>query len=88
MARVEELPDNFDESLHTSSSADGTPQISSRDELRPSLPPGADSIRSHTAEDIVKMMGRSPLFMTSLEDTVGEGLQKLLVLVDICSHYS
>ncbi|KAL8945663.1 MAG: hypothetical protein Q9222_007829 [Ikaeria aurantiellina] len=34
----------------------------------PSLPPVMSSIRSHTADEIVKMMKKTPLFMTDLAD--------------------
>lgn len=35
----------------------------------PPLPPHMESVRSHTAEEVVHMMSKTPLFMTSLEDT-------------------
>ncbi|KAL8676395.1 MAG: hypothetical protein Q9224_007292, partial [Gallowayella concinna] len=35
----------------------------------PSLPPVMDSVRSHTADEIVQMMKRTPLFMTNLQET-------------------
>lgn len=34
----------------------------------PSLPPVMDSVRSHTADEIVQMMKKTPLFMTDLTD--------------------
>lgn len=34
----------------------------------PALPPHMESIRSHTTDEIVQMMKRVPLFMTSLEE--------------------
>lgn len=34
----------------------------------PMLPPHMESVRSHTADEIVKMMNQTPLFMTSLEN--------------------
>ncbi len=34
----------------------------------PMPPPHMESIRSHTADEIVKMMNQTPLFMTSLEN--------------------
>ncbi|KAL8773839.1 MAG: hypothetical protein Q9209_001269 [Squamulea sp. 1 TL-2023] len=37
----------------------------------PSLPPAMDSVRSHTADDIVQMMKRMPLFMTNLDEAAG-----------------
>ena len=40
----------------------------------PALPPHMASVRSHTADEIVQMMNRTPLFMTSLESTEGDGM--------------
>ncbi len=42
-------------------------------DMTPSLPPHMQSARLHTAEEIVKEMARTPLFMTSLEDADGAG---------------
>ncbi len=39
----------------------------------PTLPPHMESVRSHTADEIVKMMNQTPLFMTSLENADPEG---------------
>lgn len=41
--------------------------------IMPALPPHMASVRTHTADEIVQMMNRTPLFMTSLESTEGEG---------------
>ena len=38
----------------------------------PSLPPQMEAVRSHTADEIVRMMNRTPLFMTSLDDAGGD----------------
>lgn len=40
----------------------------------PALPPHMASVRSHTADEIVQMMNRTPLFMTSLESTEAKGM--------------
>ena len=37
----------------------------------PALPPQMESVRSHTTDDIARMIKRTPLFMTSLEDAEG-----------------
>lgn len=47
--------------------------LTTQDATTPSLPPHMASVRSHTADEIVQMMNRTPLFMTSLENT-GEGV--------------
>lgn len=41
--------------------------------LLPSLPPQMESIRSHRPDEIVRLMKRTPLFMTSLEDAGDDG---------------
>lgn len=40
----------------------------------PALPPHMASVRTHTADEIVQMMNRTPLFMNSLESTEDEGM--------------
>ncbi|CAF9922062.1 MAG: hypothetical protein ALECFALPRED_002008 [Alectoria fallacina] len=95
MSRVEELPDDFDESLNLNpppapayappsapnllptASSESTPFPIDATRLEPNgttpaLPPHMASVRSHTADEIVQMMNRTPLFMTSLESTAGE----------------
>ena len=39
----------------------------------PTPPPQMESVRSRTADEIVEMMGRTPLFMTSLDQAGAEG---------------
>ena len=91
MSRIEELPDDFNESLIISDSpstglrdsAQSTNQPSvpfplppkTKDEeiTLPSIPPQMESVRAHTAEEIVQMMNKVPLFMTSL-DGAGNGM--------------
>lgn len=95
MSRLEELPDDFDESLNlnpspapvhappsapnASTTASSTPFPIDASRLEengttPALPPHMASVRSHTADEIVQLMNRTPLFMTSLQDTDGEGM--------------
>ena len=91
MNRLQELPDDYDESLspiHPPPSAPNTfptaspdstpfPVDSSRLEQNgttPALPPHMASVRTHTADEIVQMMNHTPLFMTSLDSTEGEGM--------------
>ena len=93
MSRIEEIPDDFDESVRLNSSSLAQPQrtgLSSHasgsetpfpipakkrddDGPMPVLPPQMESVRSHTAEEIVKMMNQTPLFMTSLENNDADG---------------
>lgn len=38
----------------------------------PELPPQMDSVRSHSTSEVLSMMNRTPLFVTSLDDA-GDG---------------
>ena len=86
MARVEELPDDFDKSLNLNpvetAPAHSVPipfaigdKLQAQDGTTPALPPHMASIRSHTADEIVQMMNRTPLFMTSLGNPQEEGMR-------------
>lgn len=87
MARIEELPDDFDESLKLNGSSESSAPVPfplgareiAKDDKTISLPPQMASVRSHTADEIVQMMNKTPLFMTSLEETEGEGMWPYLV---------
>ncbi|EAW06988.1 HSP70/90 family co-chaperone CNS1 [Aspergillus clavatus NRRL 1] len=100
MGQVEELPDDFDESLNLnerppatdappsqlynegpSPAAEETPfpineerlkEIESNDPRAPKLPPTMASVRSNTGEDILKMMNKTPLFMTDINEAGDE----------------
>ena len=97
MSRVDELPNDLDESLNLNpplapahappsapnvfptASSDSTPfpvdaSRLERNGTTPALPPHMASVRSHTADEVVQMMNRTPLFMTSLQSTEGEGM--------------
>ncbi len=96
MIRIEELNDDFDESLNSDPPApvhalpsvpNAFPKASSdsvpfpidasrleKSTTTPALPPHMASVRTHTADEIVQMMNRTPLFMTSLDSTEGEGM--------------
>ena len=41
--------------------------------IAPLMPPPMASVKSHTADEIVQMMNKTPLFMTSLEAEGNEG---------------
>ena len=47
-----------------------------QDDMAPLMPPPMASVKSHTADEIVQMMNKTPLFMTSLEDEDNEGMQQ------------
>jgi hypothetical protein len=48
-------------------------QSSSRNGARPALPPAMEGLRGHTVDEVYKMINRTPLFMTTLDETDGEG---------------
>ena len=82
MSRIEELPDDLEGSLNLQDEAGAKTSAPnplsnstniSQNGFQPTLPPHIQSARSHTADEIVEMMGRTPLFMNSLEDAGGEG---------------
>ncbi|OAX78114.1 hypothetical protein ACJ72_07583, partial [Emergomyces africanus] len=83
MVRIEELPDDFEESLNLNKPASTAPipgaqaifnetpfgikeNASKADPTTPSMPPGMASVKSHSAEEILEMMNKTPLFMTDL----------------------
>ena len=45
-----------------------------QDGIAPVMPPPMASVKSHTADEIVQMMNKTPLFMTSLEGEGNEGM--------------
>lgn len=45
-----------------------------QDGMAPLMPPPMASVKSHTADEIVQMMNKTPLFMTSLEGENNEGM--------------
>lgn len=90
MSRIEELPDDFDESIdlnkpptdpaslaqatdllaHATASGE-TPFGIKEDRLKkddgaPEMPPAMASVKSHTADEILDMMNKTPLFMTDI----------------------
>ena len=88
MARIEELPDDFDKalSLDTSKSPTGAtasaqsssppsvpfpipPKNQDEEIILPAVPPHMDPVRAHTADEAIQLMSKTPLFMTSLDDT-------------------
>lgn len=85
MSRVEEVPDDLKIPVPTpgippTAVTQSTPFPIATDAQsqdvgsKPALPPQMASIRSHTADEIVQLMNRTPLFMTSLENAGGEGM--------------
>ncbi|KAL9618199.1 MAG: hypothetical protein Q9204_008425, partial [Flavoplaca sp. TL-2023a] len=80
MSRIQELPDTFDSSQPLPPSAETPFPIPTRQNAHdatsattPALPPAMDSVRSYTADEIVNMMKRTPLFMTEVDELGGDG---------------
>lgn len=98
MARIEELPDDFDESINLNETAPAKPAPSNdsvpapmpdapnfpineerlkemqKDPNAPQLPPAMAAVQSHTAEEILAMMNKTPLFMTDIDNAGDEGM--------------
>lgn len=71
MSRIEELPDDFDESL----SLNEAPAAPSIEELYEQHLSGPDQnhISSKSFEEIVQDMSKTPLFMNSVDDATTDG---------------
>lgn len=71
MSRIEELPDDFDESINLNEA----PRAPSIEELYSQHIAGADQnqISSKSFEEVVQDMSKTPLFMTSLDDAGDDG---------------
>jgi len=79
MARIEELPDDSEQSIDLNTIQEALPfpigshGSTQEDGTTPALPPQIQSVRSHTADEIVGLLNNTPLFMTSLENINVEG---------------
>jgi hypothetical protein len=98
MSRIEELPDDFDESLNLN---EAPPQVAQdlsqpgfdafaasneipfpineerlkeveNDPSVPKMPPAMASVKSHSKEELLSMMNKTPLFMTDMENAGDE----------------
>ncbi|OOQ87259.1 TPR repeat protein [Penicillium brasilianum] len=98
MSRIEELPDDFDESLNLN---EAPPQVAQdlpqpgfdafaatneapfpineerlkelmSDPNAPGMPPAMASVKSHSKEELLDMMNKTPLFMTDIENAGDE----------------
>lgn len=101
MSRVEELPDDFDESLNLNELppqvAQDLPQpgfdafaasnevpfpineerlkdLENNDPSAPKMPPAMASVKSHSKEELLSMMNKTPLFMTDIENAGDESM--------------
>ena len=71
MSRIEELPDDFDESLDLNE-APSAPSIEELYEQHLSGP-GENLLSSKSFEEIVQDMSKTPLFMNSLDEATTDG---------------
>ncbi|KAJ5781919.1 uncharacterized protein N7518_010402 [Penicillium psychrosexuale] len=104
MSRVEELPDDFDESLNLNKAppevTQGVPvpgfdafatnetpfpineealKARNTDPNAPELPPAIAAIQSHSSEELMAMMNKTPLFMTDIEKAGDEKGENVLL---------
>lgn len=107
MSRIEELPDDFDESLNLN---EVPPEVTQdlpqpgfdafapsneapfpineeklkeleNDPYAPKLPPTIASVKSHSKEELLSMMNKTPLFMTDIENAGDESMLFSLCIV-------
>ncbi|KAL8827115.1 MAG: hypothetical protein Q9170_007140, partial [Blastenia crenularia] len=76
MARIEELSDQNTDPVTAQTNPDTPFPIPRKSTIQdgsttPSIPPIMDSVRSHSADEIVQMMKKTPLFMTNLDEGGG-----------------
>ncbi|GLI81837.1 HSP70/90 co-chaperone [Penicillium ochrochloron] len=105
MSRIEELPDDFDESLNLN---EAPPQVAQdlpqpgfdafaanneapfpineerlkeimSDPNHPDFPPAMASVKSHSKEELLDMMNKTPLFMTDIENAGDENGENILL---------
>lgn len=67
------LPDSAQSTSQPSVPFPLPPKTKDEEITLPSIPPQMASVRAHTAEEIVQMINKAPLFMTSLDDA-GNGM--------------
>ncbi|KIW19466.1 hypothetical protein PV08_00038 [Exophiala spinifera] len=77
MSRIEELPDDFDESLSLNE-APAAPSIEELYEQHLSGP-GQKHVSSKSFEEIVQDMSKTPLFMNSLDDATADDGENIMI---------
>ncbi|QDS78167.1 hypothetical protein FKW77_005198 [Venturia effusa] len=66
-------PDFIDQILASNPFPPKPRERCSADGVGPALPPAREGLRGHTVDEVYKMINRTPLFMTTLDETDGEG---------------
>lgn len=102
MSRIEELPDDFDETIDLNKAPappeaeaplhnrNGMPpggdqvpfpineermkEREQQDPTAPQMPPNMASVKSHTQEELLEMMNKTPLFMTDISKAGDESM--------------
>jgi hypothetical protein len=72
-ANAGSLPDLLDQMLSQDVPFPKKPAQASGGSAGPALPPAMENVRQYTADEVVTMLNRTPLFMTTLDETDGEG---------------
>ena len=71
-----------DEDVDTSLPFPIKPTSEAQREAMPQLPPHIQSVRSYTTDEVVEMIEKTPLFMTSLENVDGGRFGSVLKLLE------
>ncbi|KAJ5391142.1 hypothetical protein N7509_006632 [Penicillium cosmopolitanum] len=92
MSRIEELPDDFDESLNLNPAPpQGPPDLpqpgfdafaaanEENDPSVPKMPPAMASVKSQSKEELLDMMNKTPLFMTDIANAGDENGENVLL---------
>ncbi|KAE8351201.1 hypothetical protein BDV28DRAFT_24566 [Aspergillus coremiiformis] len=95
MGQIEELPDDFDESLNLNkpTRASKTPametafpineerakELEKENPNAPKMPPGMEAVRSHTTDELAEMLNKTPLFMTDIEKAGDENGENIVL---------
>ena len=67
--QVQELDENYEHSLNASNGHKFKEHVAAS----AALPPAMADVKQHTADEVVKMLNKTPLFMTELDETNEEG---------------
>lgn len=101
MGQIEELPDDFDESLNlnkqTPETKDAPPakdvetsfpvnkerakEFEKENPDAPKMPPQMEAVRSHTTDELLDMLNKTPLFMTDIDKAGDESTSIFLIFV-------
>ncbi|PWY94594.1 TPR-like protein [Aspergillus sclerotioniger CBS 115572] len=86
MGQIEELPDDYDESLDLNQPQPPAPEElpipikeerlkdinDNADPLAPKMPPAMEAVNTHTTDELAEILNRTPLFMTDINKAYDE----------------